>query len=58
MLKITLTADQQKQLDELVYNSPNARVRQRGQAILFSHKGYKHAQIAHLFAVKVDTIIT
>jgi transposase len=56
MLKITLNADQQKQLEDLVHDSPTPRIRQRSQALLFSHKGYKRAQIAQLFAVKVDTI--
>lgn len=56
MLKIILTADQMKQLDELVHESPNPRLRQRCQALLFSHRGYKRAQIAQLFSVKVDTV--
>ena len=56
MLKITLTAHQNKQLDELAYHSANPRIRQRSQALLFSRKGYKRAQIAQLFSVKVDTV--
>ena len=56
MLKITLTDDQMKQLDELIHDAPNPRLRQRCQALLFSHKGYKRAQIAQLFSVKVDTV--
>jgi len=56
MLKITLTADQKKQLEDLVHESPNHRIRQRCQALLFSDKGYKRAQIAHLFSLKADTV--
>lgn len=56
MLKITLTPDQNNQLQDLVHDSADPRVRQRSQALLFSHKGYKRAQIAQLFSVKVDTV--
>lgn len=56
MLHITLTAGQEAELTQLVRQSPAHRVRQRSQALLWSHQGKKRQQIADLFAVKADTV--
>lgn len=56
MLHITLTPDHQAALIQLVRHSPSHRVRQRSQALLWSHQGKKREQIADLFQVKADTV--
>lgn len=56
MIRITLTADQEAELTQLVRQSPLHRVRQRSQALLWSHQGKKRSQIAELFQVKADTV--
>lgn len=56
MLRIFLTPDQETELTYLVRQSPSHRVRQRSQALLWSHQGKKRPQIAELFQVKVDTV--
>lgn len=56
MLRITLSPDQEAELTHLVRQSPSHRVRQRSQALLWSHQGKKRSQIAELFHVKADTV--
>ena len=56
MLHIPLTPEDQVQLTELVRQSISHRVRQRSQALLWSHQGKSRQQIADLFAVKADTV--
>jgi transposase len=56
MLHIQLTPEDQAQLTQLVHQSPIHRVRQRCQALLWSHQGRSRQQIADLFAVKADTV--
>lgn len=56
MLRITLTDPQLAQLTNLMRQSTNHRVRQRSQALLWSHQGKPRAQIAQLFALKPDTV--
>lgn len=56
MLRISLTPDQQAELTQLVRQAPAHRVRQRSQALLWSHQGMKRQQIAELFQVKADTV--
>lgn len=56
MLRIILTTEQEAELTQLVRQSPAHRVRQRSQALLWSHHGKKRQQIADLFEVKADTV--
>jgi transposase len=56
MLRIQLTPEDQTQLTQLVRQSPIHRVRQRSQALLWSHQGKSRQQIADLCAVKADTV--
>lgn len=56
MLRIILTPNPQTELTQLVRQSPAHRVRQRGQALLWSHQGIKGQQIAERFGVKADTV--
>jgi transposase len=56
MLHIELTPDEQTQLSRLVRESESHRVRQRSQALLWSHQGKKRHEIAALFDVKPDTV--
>ncbi len=56
MLYITLTDSQLTELTRLIRQSPHHRVRQRSQALVWSHQGKTRGQIAQLFAVKPDTV--
>jgi len=56
MLHITLTDPQLAELTHLVRHATHHRVRQRSQALVWSHQGMPRAQIAQLFAVKADTV--
>ena len=56
MLRTTLTPQEEQQLTILVRQSPSHRIRQRSQALLWSHQGKKPDQIADLFNVKPDTV--
>lgn len=56
MLHITLTEPQLTQLNQLIRQATNHRVRQRSQALVWSHQGKPRAEIAQLFAVKPDTV--
>lgn len=56
MLCITLTDAQLTQLTRLIRQVANHRVRQRSQALVWSHQGKPRAEIAQLFAVKPDTV--
>jgi hypothetical protein len=53
---VTLSEEEQKQLQDLVRNSPNHRIRQRSQALLWSHFGKDRATIAALYGVRKDTV--
>ena len=55
-LQLVLTPTQQSQLTTLMRESPSYRVRQRCQALLWSHQGYDRQTIAALFTVKPDTV--
>lgn len=56
MLRVTLSDPQISHLTNLIRRSTNHRVRQRSQALVWSHQGKSRAQIAQLFAVKPDTV--
>ena len=56
MLYITLTDSQLTELTRLIRHSTDHRVRQRSQALVWSHQGKTRCQIAQLFAVKPDTV--
>ena len=56
MLRITLTEPQLTQLTRLIHQATHHRVRQRSQALVWSHQGKSRAEIAQLFAIKPDTI--
>ena len=56
MLRITLTEPQLTLLTRLIRQATNHRVRQRSQALVWSHQGKPRAEIAQLFAVKPDTV--
>lgn len=56
MRHIDLTAEQRQHLQTTYQTSPDHRERQRAQALLLSHRGWKLAQIADLFEVDRDTI--
>lgn len=56
MLYITLTNSQLTELTRLIRHSADHRVRQRSQALVWSHQGKSRLQIAQLFAVKPDTV--
>ena len=56
MLRLTLTDLPFTHLTTALRQSTNHRVRQRCQALLWSHQGRSRAQIAQLLAVKPDTV--
>lgn len=56
MLHITLTDSQLTELTRLIRHSADHRVRQRSQALVWSHQGKPRRQIAQLCAVKPDTV--
>ena len=56
MLRITLTEPQLTQLTRLIRQATNHRVRQRSQALVWSHQGKSRVEIAQLFAIKPDTV--
>lgn len=56
MLRITLTEPQLTLLTKLIQQATNHRVRQRSQALVWSHQGKLRTEIAQLFAVKPDTV--
>jgi transposase len=53
---ITLSAEEQKELENLVRSSPNHRIRQRSQALIWSHQGKDRATIGELYGVRKDTV--
>ena len=53
---IKLSEAEEASLEELVRESPNHRIRQRSQALLWSHRGKDRMTIAESFDVKLDTI--
>lgn len=53
---VTLSEEDQKGLESLVRTSSNHRVRQRSQALLWSHQGKDRATIAELYDVRKDTV--
>ncbi|WP_394990275.1 hypothetical protein [Emticicia sp.] len=53
---IHLSAEEQSELESLVRLSSNHRIRQRSQALLWSHWGKDRNTIATLFDVKADTV--
>jgi transposase len=53
---IHLSKAEQSELESLVRFSSNHRIRQRSQALLWSHSGKDRNTIATLFSVKADTV--
>lgn len=53
---VTLSEEDQKILEDLVRNGSNHRLRQRSQALLWSHQGKDRETIASLFGVRKDTV--
>jgi len=54
---VTLSEEEQEILNNLVRTSSNHRLRQRSQALLWSHQGKDRTSIAALFGVKKDTVL-
>jgi transposase len=53
---LTLSEAEQLALEDMVRNSSSHRIRQRSQALLWSHAGKDRNTIAELYGTKPDTI--
>lgn len=53
---IVLKEDEIFYLEKMVKESPIHRVRQRSQALLWSHQGKDRASIAALYGIQLDTV--
>ena len=56
MIKLTLSTEEHRQLEEVFKTTPNARLRARCQAILMVDRGRRHRHIAEDLGVSVRTI--
>jgi transposase len=56
MIKLTLSTEEHRQLEEVFKTTANARLRARCQAILMADRGRRHRHIAEDLGVSVRTI--
>jgi transposase len=56
MIKLTLSTEEHRQLEDVFTTTPNARLRARCQAILMADRGRRHRHLAEDLGVSVRTI--